>query len=260
MIETQTAPRPTASRPTASPPTTSVWSRVLDAAHDLVASTQPAVVLSSLAAVSVPTFSDGCHVLVQEHEPSDGDGVAAERVVHPRPQRDSTIAHRISNPPVAGTDPAGGRWTEIADDGAQRITADAVTTPLQVPALVGAPAYRGTVVHQWSGGYHPGPADAALAQLLVQRAVALVHTERAQALLADSRAVVGQLQEAVATNRDIGAAVGILMHARHLSYDDAFRALVVASQHSNTKLHTVCRRVLTDRALLADPAEHPRCR
>ena len=66
--------------------------------------------------------------------------------------------------------------------------------------------------------------------------------------------------QAVATNRDIGAAVGILMHARHLTYEQAFGALVPASQHSNTKLHTICRRVLTDRVLLAAPGDGPRTR
>ena len=49
-------------------PRDSVWPRVLTAAQDLVPLTQPAVVLASLAALSVPTFSEGCHILIQEHE------------------------------------------------------------------------------------------------------------------------------------------------------------------------------------------------
>ena len=159
---------------------------------------------------------------------------------------------------MAPPDPAGGSLTGVAGGGAQTITANAVATPLQVPVLVGAARYRGAVVHHWAGGYRPGPADAALVQLLVHQAVALIHAERLHAMLTHTQTVVTQLQEALASNRDIGAAVGILMHARHLSYEQAFGALVTTSQHSNTKLRTICRRVLADRALLAAPGDGPR--
>ena len=44
----------------------SLWRSLVDAAQDLVPSQQPAVVLASPAAISVPTSSDRCHALAQE--------------------------------------------------------------------------------------------------------------------------------------------------------------------------------------------------
>lgn len=48
-----------------------------------------------------------------------------------------------------------------------------------------------------------------------------------------------QLQEGLTTNREIGAAVGILMATQGISNDDAFALLSRASQRLNRKLHDI---------------------
>jgi AmiR/NasT family two-component response regulator len=48
-----------------------------------------------------------------------------------------------------------------------------------------------------------------------------------------------QLQQGLTTNREIGAAVGILMATHGISNDDAFALLSNASQRLNRKLHDI---------------------
>ena len=55
----------------------------------------------------------------------------------------------------------------------------------------------------------------------------------------DSAKQAATLSTAVATNRQIGAAIGILMHANRVSYDEAFEMLRTSSQHLNRKLRDV---------------------
>jgi hypothetical protein len=55
---------------------------------------------------------------------------------------------------------------------------------------------------------------------------------------------IRQLTEALDTNRDIGAAVGILMAHEGLTQVQAFDRLRAASQRQNTKLRVVARNVL----------------
>ena len=66
---------------------------------------------------------------------------------------------------------------------------------------------------------------------------ALVFSE----MLATSRAV--NLSKALESNREIGVAMGILMHQHHFTRQDAFDVLRVASQNSNRKLAQVASEV-----------------
>lgn len=74
-----------------------------------------------------------------------------------------------------------------------------------------------------------------------------VHVElsrlRARAL-AQAEDEVANLRQAVATNREIGAAVGIVMHDRRVTADDAFAVLRKASQDANRKLRDVAAEVV----------------
>jgi GAF domain-containing protein len=54
-----------------------------------------------------------------------------------------------------------------------------------------------------------------------------------------TRAVIGNLEEALGSRDLIGQAKGILMLARGISADDAFTLLRAASQHSNRKLRDI---------------------
>ena len=58
------------------------------------------------------------------------------------------------------------------------------------------------------------------------------------------RMKIEHLLTAVETNREIGAAVGVLMARHGLGYDDAFRLLRVESQRANRKLRLVASEVL----------------
>ena len=66
---------------------------------------------------------------------------------------------------------------------------------------------------------------------------------------------VGNLQTAIDTNREIGAAVGILMARHNVDYQDAFLLLRSVSQNDNRKLRDVAAEVLTSRHL---PGRHTR--
>lgn len=54
-----------------------------------------------------------------------------------------------------------------------------------------------------------------------------------------SRVKVAQLEQALQTSRQIGAAVGILMATHRVTYDDAFLLLRATSQQCNIKLRQV---------------------
>jgi hypothetical protein len=62
------------------------------------------------------------------------------------------------------------------------------------------------------------------------------------------------LRSALASNREIGTAIGILMTSRRVDYDTAFALLKVSSQHANRKLHRVAAEVLRSGRLPADDA------
>lgn len=68
--------------------------------------------------------------------------------------------------------------------------------------------------------------------------------------LADLRARVEQLSEALASNRTIGAAVGVVLERHQLDRASALAHLVRLSQNSNTKLVEVAEQLLqaTERA------------
>lgn len=62
--------------------------------------------------------------------------------------------------------------------------------------------------------------------------------------VATQRDRVAHLRRALASNREIGAATGILMATRRLTRDDAFELLRHISQHTNVKLADLATQVL----------------
>ncbi|MFL6164333.1 MAG: GAF and ANTAR domain-containing protein [Jatrophihabitantaceae bacterium] len=64
------------------------------------------------------------------------------------------------------------------------------------------------------------------------------------------------LRTALDTNRQIGTAMGILMARHHCSYDNAFTALRVASQHLHRKLRDVADEVIFTGMLPTKPRPH----
>jgi signal transduction histidine kinase/DNA-binding response OmpR family regulator len=65
---------------------------------------------------------------------------------------------------------------------------------------------------------------------------------------------VGQLRQALQTNRTTGTAVGIMMARYELDSERAFKVLVRTSQQSNRKLHDIAAEVVRTRALPEAPS------
>ncbi len=68
---------------------------------------------------------------------------------------------------------------------------------------------------------------------------------------------VENLQRALASNREIGVAMGILMARHHVTRDQAFGLLRMASQNANRKLHDVALQVVDTGALPAIAGHRP---
>jgi AmiR/NasT family two-component response regulator len=68
--------------------------------------------------------------------------------------------------------------------------------------------------------------------------------------LAGARRSIADLTAALETNRDIGAAIGIVMATRGLESDAAFDMLRQVSQARHTKLRDVAREVVATRKLV----------
>lgn len=79
----------------------------------------------------------------------------------------------------------------------------------------------------------PIVADVALIQFLGQCAADVVTRSREQSAAASLRRQVDNLQVALTNSRTIGAAIGILMRGRQLTYDQAFQLLTISSQRNN---------------------------
>jgi hypothetical protein len=191
------------------------------AMQHLVASTEPAVVFSSLAKLCVPAFCDTCTVEIV------GDDRADYRIGYPLISSTArTQAAGLANGPL--TDPAGER---------------AVSNQIEAPPIAGYPHYTGVVTHTWQDE-RPDHASAVIAQLLLDCAVAAVHRERLveRAQRAEDRAA--NLEIALASNREIGMAMGILMSSRRVSEQVAFDLLRVASSHSHRKLRDLAAEVV----------------
>ena len=60
----------------------------------------------------------------------------------------------------------------------------------------------------------------------------------------DQRGTIANLRKALSTNRDIGAAIGILMAGQKVSKEEAFAILKAASQNGHRKLHEIADDVL----------------
>lgn len=194
---------------------------VLSVLRQLTASAEPAVVFTSLAAICATTLSDECRVYIEE------DGNATYQICHPTA--------------LLATPDQSGPSTEYHG---QHITEDTVSTPIGADTTAEHPGYRGLVVHRWHHRRRPTALDAALAQAAVDQAEALIIRQRLTDLTQDLRRTMANLQAALDSNREIGAAMGILMATHRISQPQAFDLLRTASQCSNRKLRDVASEVV----------------
>jgi hypothetical protein len=138
---------------------------VMDALRGMMPSTFPAVVFTSLATLCVPTFSDGCYIVIEEEE------LGAYRIERPlTPTGAPDIRghhehqHRIR-------DPWSGQW--VGDHSVQ--------TGFDLPRTDGHIGYRGSTLHTWNADYRPTGTDVALSQLAVDHAVTILRREQGRA-------------------------------------------------------------------------------
>jgi AmiR/NasT family two-component response regulator len=95
-----------------------------------------------------------------------------------------------------------------------------------------------------------GPSDPQLVAALERILELDAELQAAQRSIAD-------LTSALETNRDIGAAIGIVMVTREVEPEEAFDLLRRASQSSHTKLRDVAREVVRLRRLDLTPSPRP---
>jgi hypothetical protein len=183
-------------------------SGLLSAMPGLVPAAEPAIVLASLATVCVPAVADQCVITVI----------------------DGPTRYEIRQPARAG-EPDRPQTSRARHAGE-------LSLPFQQEACGTHPAFTGHVSLRWTD-HRPGPADAIIAKLLVDRATDAIHRERLKAALATETARADNLEIALASNREIGQALGILTATRKITDDQAFDLLRRISQHTNRKLRDI---------------------
>ncbi len=127
---------------------------VLTAVRQLVASPEPAVVLTSLAAACASAIADECWATVEE--------VGATQPI------------TIAMPPGAGECPTPAPRTPLAG-------ADQLTLRFSASAWEHYPEFSGTMTWRWHDRDRPTGSDKVIAQLLLDRALELVHVQRLEA-------------------------------------------------------------------------------
>jgi len=95
------------------------------------------------------------------------------------------------------------------------------------------------------------------AQLLVEHAIESIAHERLAGQLASERTKSANLEVALATNREIGTAIGILMAHRKITAQQAFDMLRTTSQHAHRKLRDVAADVVFAGTIPETPAAGP---
>lgn len=188
------------------------------ALRNLRRSAEPAVVLSSLARLCVPCFSEGCAV-----ELSEGlDPVF--KVSFPPPREDPG--------------PRDGLW-----HGSDPPTGTTIITAFEMPSADGCPSFSGHVMHSWA--LQPMATGAAvIARLLVDHALAVIRYERLaeRTRAAEERSAL-LAREAMA-GQSIEVAIGIVIATRHLDRMAALDLLKDVSRQSGRSLHEVSAHVV----------------
>ena len=193
---------------------------------DLRRSAEPVVVLSSLARLSVASFSDGCIVEVSEGlEP-------LFRVAYPLDDDEP------------GTRNAA---TPVGVPQARRSPGRIVTTPFTLASEFGRPACAGRVIHSWRLAA-PGDCEALIARLLVDHALAMVRYERLAEAAAEADARSARSALEALTARAIGQATGLLMASENLSEAAASRVLQSLSRESERSLGEIALEVVLSRS------------
>jgi hypothetical protein len=176
---------------------------VLRALDTMVASAEPAVVFTSAVRLCVPLICDVATVTMNAEDQT------SYAITWPR-----TVTEQH-------------RWAP----------ATTVRTAITGPATEEHPAYSGTLTLDFRS--LPTDDHPALAHLIVDHATALVQRERLTDLLDRTTTRAANLELALASNRDIGVAIGILMSLRKITRQHAFDELREVSQRTHRKLRDI---------------------
>jgi ANTAR domain len=188
---------------------------IMAALRQITASGEPAVVLSSLARSSNPSFSDACVI-----ELSEGTETLF-RVCFPMPDEAGLRAGAGPVQAAVGAPPAGMRC---------------IITTFEAGSSHGYPSFAGMVVHCWAERDPTGD-DGIIARLLVDRALAIVQNERLAQAAARAECRAAKLAIDLITSRIEGEATGILMAKHHVTPAQAASLLCQASQERQQKVH-----------------------
>lgn len=211
---------------------------------ELVADPDPGVVFTSLAesysraaaiSCAVHLIGDGSHSVLKRPE-SAVAGATPELIAQQDPDDEHSLA--LCMQLLSGT-------------GEPLVSADWVAVPIGAATSDGGPPPAlGALVCRVGDAAAAG-VHAEIAQVLV---AAATQTVRTQQRMAKAEQDVSHLQVALASNRDIGTAMGILMTVHLVSHEEAFDLLRRASQHSHRKLRDVAADVIFTGAVEIPPA------
>jgi len=181
----------------------------------LTPAADPMVVFKSLTRVVVPLICDASTVWLS---------AAGQRPSHHsfRVAGSNGREHGPGLENGCSTNPA------AADLTATLVGEDTVVIPVNPPIAEGQLPYRGLFSMSFHG-IPPTLAHALIGHLLVERASSLVQREQLVAKATN-------LHRALETNREIGAAMGILMARHQLTSDQAFDLLRRTSQRAHRKI------------------------
>ncbi|MEO9239828.1 MAG: ANTAR domain-containing protein [Jatrophihabitantaceae bacterium] len=233
MVTLSTPAAPARVRAAAHVPTDRELAAVLGMAEQIEASTEPSVVFASLAKVCVPVIGDACIVSISsaQHDP-----------------------YALVWPPL---EPVDATKVRTAVTGHSQPGEEAIFTPIGSRSANRGSCYRGafTLI---SYRDRPTTVQALLAQLLVDRAMAIVEQERSSADLSQAHQRADNLETALVSSRTIGMAMGIAMERHRMSSDQAFNLLRRLSQRRHRKLREIADEVImTGEVELPEPEPEP---
>lgn len=205
-----------------------------DAIRSIVASDEPAVVLSSLARLSIPSFSDACAV-----ELSEGTRPLFQIRF---PMADEAACSEGSGSVLAGLPlPACASRTFL--------------TTFEARSEHGYPSFAGVVMHSWTE-HDPGEDDAIIARLLVERALAIVRHQRLAEALARAERRAAKLAIDASTSRIEGEAIGIVMAKHRIAPGEALNLLRQVARVSQREMQVVAADVVLVGDLRPLPGNH----
>jgi hypothetical protein len=189
---------------------------------------EPAAVFKSLTRVVVPLLCDASSVWIS---------VAG--------QRPSQTSFRVADSDGferwAGARGIGSGRPDSAEPSDALVGDDTVAVPINPPVVEGQASYRGVLTMSFHGS-RPTFTHVLIGHLLVERAIALVQREQLAAK-------IDNLNRALDSNREIGAAMGILMARHQLTSGQAFDLLRRISQRAHRKIAAIATEVVETGAL-----------